>query len=84
MRARPRAQAGRKPHAHSDYIKGPIALWGLEGQVDVMVEAKGKELAVLRYRERAWRQARGLGAGEGGEGEEGEEGGDEDEAAGGG
>ena len=36
------AQAGRKPHAHSDYVRGPVALHGLEGQVDVMIEAKCK------------------------------------------
>lgn len=47
------SQEGRRPHAHSDYVDGPIDLYGLEGQVDVMVEAKAKELAVLRYRELA-------------------------------
>lgn len=39
------AQAGRKPHAHSDYVRGPInaaALHGHEGEVDVMIEAKMK------------------------------------------
>lgn len=38
----PGLQAGRKPHAHSDYVRGPIFLHGLEGQVDVMIEAKCK------------------------------------------
>ncbi|KAL4440141.1 hypothetical protein ABPG75_003142 [Micractinium tetrahymenae] len=44
------SQAGRKPHAHSDYVRGPIFLHGLEGQVDVMIEAKCKERALLAYR----------------------------------
>ncbi|PSC67605.1 UV damage endonuclease [Micractinium conductrix] len=44
------SQAGRKPHAHSDYVRGPVALHGLEGQVDVMIEAKCKERALLAYR----------------------------------
>lgn len=35
------------PQAHSDYIKGPITLHGFD--VDVMIEAKAKELAVQRY-----------------------------------
>jgi hypothetical protein len=38
-----------------DYIEGPIELWGHEGEGDVMVEAKRKELALLEYREAAWR-----------------------------
>lgn len=53
------SQEGRKPHAHSDYVEGPIDLWGLEGEVDVMVEVKGKELAMLEYREKVWREKRG-------------------------
>jgi UV DNA damage endonuclease len=36
------SQAGRKPHAHSDYVQGPIFLHGYEGQVEVMIEAKCK------------------------------------------
>lgn len=44
------SQAGRKPHAHSDYVRGPVYLHGLEGQVDVMIEAKCKERALLAYR----------------------------------
>lgn len=36
------------PRAHSDYINGPIELYSTD--VDVMVEAKAKELAVLKFR----------------------------------
>jgi hypothetical protein len=35
-------QAGRKPFAHSDYVRGPINLHGYEDKVDVMIEAKMK------------------------------------------
>ena len=35
------SQDGRKPHAHSDYVSGPIFCHGRD--VDVMVEAKMKE-----------------------------------------
>eukprot|EP00884_Botryococcus_braunii_P001623 jgi/Botrbrau1/11461/Bobra.27_4s0002.1 len=45
------SQEGRKAHAHSDYVSGPINLFGLEAEVDVMIEAKCKELALLRYRD---------------------------------
>lgn len=45
------SQAGRKPHAHSDYVRGPIYLHGLERDVDVMIEAKAKEQALLCYRD---------------------------------
>lgn len=38
-----------RPQAHSDFIKGPVSLHGRD--VDVMVEAKMKELAVLKYLE---------------------------------
>ncbi|PNH11288.1 UV-damage endonuclease [Tetrabaena socialis] len=47
------SQEGRRPHAHSDYISGPINLYGLEKEVDVMIESKAKELALLHYREAA-------------------------------
>ncbi|CAL8468727.1 g8267 [Coccomyxa elongata] len=45
------SQEGRKPHAHSDYVAGPMELYGLEDKVDVMIEAKCKERALLRFRE---------------------------------
>lgn len=35
-------QEGRKPFAHSDYVRGPINLHGHEDKVDVMIEAKMK------------------------------------------
>ena len=38
-----------RPQAHSDYIIDYIDTYGNE--VDIMVEAKAKELAVLRYKE---------------------------------
>ncbi|KAG2488277.1 hypothetical protein HYH03_013127 [Edaphochlamys debaryana] len=47
------SQEGRRAHAHSDYISGPINLYGLEDEVDVMIESKAKELALLHYREAA-------------------------------
>lgn len=36
-----------RPQAHSDYINGPINTYGKV--VDVMVEAKAKDLAILKY-----------------------------------
>lgn len=45
------SQLGRKPHAHSDFVKGPIYLHGLEKDVDVMIEAKMKEQALLCVRD---------------------------------
>jgi UV DNA damage endonuclease len=44
------SQAGRRPSAHSDYIKGPMELHGKERDVDVMIEAKCKERTLLRFR----------------------------------
>lgn len=38
-----------RPQAHSDYVAGPICTYGY--QVDVMVEAKSKELAVLKLKQ---------------------------------
>lgn len=38
-------------HTLAEYIDGPINLFGLEGPVDVMIESKGKELALLEYRQ---------------------------------
>jgi UV DNA damage endonuclease len=40
-----------RPQAHSDYVAGPIRTYGTGA--DVMIEAKAKERALLRYRERA-------------------------------
>lgn len=45
------SQAGRKPLAHSDFVYGPLDLYGHEADVDVMIEAKAKEQALLRYRD---------------------------------
>lgn len=45
------SQEGRKPHAHSDFVTGPLRLYGLEKDVDVMIESKAKELALLRLRD---------------------------------
>jgi UV DNA damage endonuclease len=40
-----------RPHAHSKYVYGPIDLYGRDGDVDVMIEAKARDLALLLYRE---------------------------------
>lgn len=45
------SQEGRRPSAHSDFVKGPLRLYGFDDRVDVMIEAKGKELALLRLRD---------------------------------
>ena len=37
-----------RPQAHSDYIYNQIDSYG--NRIDIVVEAKAKELAVLRYR----------------------------------
>ncbi len=37
-----------KPQAHSDYISNYIDTYGLD--VDIMIEAKAKELTLLEYR----------------------------------
>ena len=39
--------------AHSKYIRGPMNLHGHQADVDVMVEAKAKELTVLDFRHTA-------------------------------
>lgn len=39
-----------KPQAHSDYIFNKIELYGLD--VDVMMECKAKELAVIKYKQK--------------------------------
>ena len=41
---------GKKPQAHSDYIYDEINTYGLN--IDIVVEAKGKELAVQQYFEK--------------------------------
>ena len=45
------SQEGRRPSAHSDFVAGPLRLYGLDDKVDVMIEAKAKELALLRLRD---------------------------------
>lgn len=45
------SQEGRRPHAHSDFVAGPLRLYGLEKDVDVMIESKAKELALLKLRD---------------------------------
>jgi UV DNA damage endonuclease len=49
------SQEGRKPHAHSDFVEGPLRLYGLTSEVDVMIESKAKELALLRLRDPTYR-----------------------------
>jgi UV DNA damage endonuclease len=39
------------PHAHSAFVYGPIHLYGREADVDVMIESKAKEVALLLYRD---------------------------------
>lgn len=48
-----------RPQAHADYIHEPIPLLG-EQEYDVMIEAKAKDLALLKYRKlsEVWRQSR--------------------------
>lgn len=45
------SQEGRMPKAHSDYVYGPMELHGQEAHVDVMIEAKCKEMALMRFLE---------------------------------
>ena len=46
------SQTGRKPLAHSDFVEGPLNLYGFDvSRVDVMIEAKAKERALIRYRD---------------------------------
>jgi len=42
------SQEGRRANAHSDFVKGPIIVYG---PCDVMIEAKAKEQALLQYRQ---------------------------------
>ncbi|KAL4541693.1 hypothetical protein Ndes2437B_g06037 [Nannochloris sp. 'desiccata'] len=39
------------PHRHSAFVYGPIHLYGREADVDVMIESKAKEVALLLYRD---------------------------------
>lgn len=39
------------PHAHSNFVYGPINVYGREEDVDIMIEAKARELALLLYRD---------------------------------
>ena len=47
-RAREKQDPKIRPQAHSDYIKDEINTYGLE--IDIVIEAKAKELALLEYR----------------------------------
>jgi len=38
---------GKRPQAHSDFIQGPLPIF--DGEYDIMVEAKKKELAILPF-----------------------------------
>jgi len=40
------------PHSHSNFVYGPINVYGHEDNVDVMIESKGKEAALLLYRDK--------------------------------
>lgn len=40
------------PHSHSNFVYGPINLFGHEEDVDVMIESKAREAALLFYRDR--------------------------------
>lgn len=39
--------------AHSKYIRGPMNFYGHEADVDVMIEAKSKEMTLLDFRQYA-------------------------------
>lgn len=43
---------GKRPSAHSDYVNGPIPLSNVSSIFDCEIEAKAKELALLRLMER--------------------------------
>jgi UV DNA damage endonuclease len=40
------------PHSHSNFVYGPLELFGYEDAVDVMIESKGKEASLILLRER--------------------------------
>lgn len=39
------------PHSHSNFVYGPINIYGREMDVDVMIESKAREAALLLYRD---------------------------------
>jgi len=39
------------PYAHSNFVYGPMNLYGRENDVDVMIESKAREVALLLYRD---------------------------------
>lgn len=46
------SQKDRIPSAHSDYVYGPLDLYGYDvTKVDIMIESKMKEKSLLRYRD---------------------------------
>lgn len=40
------------PHSHSNFVYGPMNLYGYEDDLDVMIESKAKEAALLLYRDK--------------------------------
>ncbi|KAJ9533148.1 hypothetical protein QJQ45_018245 [Haematococcus lacustris] len=56
------ARDDKRPQAHSDYVYGPINLYGREAEVDVMIESKAKELALLKARQLVYASISGLSA----------------------
>ena len=40
---------GKRPQAHSDYIKGPLPEFNTDRMYDVMLETKAKDLALKKY-----------------------------------
>jgi len=40
------------PHSHSNFVYGPIDLYGYEDKVDVMIESKAREATLLLYRDK--------------------------------
>ena len=44
-------RAKKSPHAHSCFVYGPLDVFGYEDKVDIMIEAKAREVALLLYRD---------------------------------
>lgn len=44
-------RAKKSPHAHSCFVYGPLDLYGYEEKVDIMIEAKAREVALMLYRD---------------------------------